>query len=75
MIDAMARFNPPVSPRDPLQSPCIRSCCLDDQDICLGCGRSLDEIRNWSGLDIAQRRRVLELAQQRKAQHKYPHLF
>ncbi|WP_154401651.1 DUF1289 domain-containing protein, partial [Vibrio cholerae] len=25
-----------------------RHCCLDDKDICIGCGRTLDEICCWS---------------------------
>ena len=29
------------------ESPCIRSCCLDGNDICLGCYRTLNEILNW----------------------------
>jgi len=28
-------------------SPCVRNCCLDEQDICLGCFRHLDEIIGW----------------------------
>ncbi len=30
------------------KSPCVRHCCLDDKDICIGCGRTLDEICRWS---------------------------
>ncbi|HGP5625183.1 TPA: DUF1289 domain-containing protein, partial [Vibrio cholerae O1] len=30
------------------KSPCVRHCCLDDKDICIGCGRTLDEICCWS---------------------------
>ncbi|MEB5521801.1 DUF1289 domain-containing protein, partial [Vibrio cholerae] len=22
------------------KSPCVRHCCLDDKDICIGCGRT-----------------------------------
>jgi len=33
------------------QSPCIRNCCLDDDLTCLGCFRSLEEIKEW-GLSI-----------------------
>ena len=29
-------------------SPCILICRLDDNNICVGCGRSLDVIRLWS---------------------------
>lgn len=47
-------------------SPCIRNCCLDDNDICLGCFRSLDEIRVWSQSSIEQRRVILGITEQRK---------
>jgi predicted Fe-S protein YdhL (DUF1289 family) len=32
---------------DPLASPCVRNCCLDDANVCMGCGRLLDEIVQW----------------------------
>lgn len=53
-------------PVDPLQSPCVRNCCLDEEDVCLGCGRTLDEIRTWSSLEEAKRREILELAEARR---------
>ena len=31
-----------------LESPCVRNCCLDENDICLGCHRSISEICGWS---------------------------
>ena len=34
-------------PHDPLASPCVRSCCLDDDNVCMGCGRALQEIVAW----------------------------
>ncbi|MGH7488175.1 MAG: DUF1289 domain-containing protein [Gammaproteobacteria bacterium] len=51
-----------------LPSPCIRNCCLDEHEICLGCGRSLDEIRDWGGASDAERQRILELAAVRRAE-------
>ena len=49
-------------------APCVRNCCLDEADICLGCGRSLEQILNWKGVDKAQRRLwLLEAAQRRRA--------
>lgn len=57
-----------ISP-DPLQSPCVRNCCLDEKDVCVGCGRSLEEIRVWSSLDEGQRRAVLEQARIRLHPH------
>jgi predicted Fe-S protein YdhL (DUF1289 family) len=48
-----------------VESPCVRNCCLDEQDVCLGCGRSIDDILEWSGADSERRRVILQGAQQR----------
>ncbi|WP_096364091.1 MULTISPECIES: DUF1289 domain-containing protein [Thiohalobacter] len=48
-------------------SPCIRVCTLDDDDVCLGCGRTLGEITEWGGADPARRREILAAAEQRRA--------
>ncbi|MEC5385384.1 DUF1289 domain-containing protein [Uliginosibacterium sp. H3] len=49
-------------------SPCIRICCLDEHDVCLGCFRTLDEIRGWQASDNALRTQVLtQCARRRKA--------
>ncbi|HEY4918962.1 MAG TPA: DUF1289 domain-containing protein [Xanthobacteraceae bacterium] len=43
-----------------IESPCNRVCTLDpDTDLCLGCGRSLDEITAWTRMSDAERTRVL----------------
>jgi predicted Fe-S protein YdhL (DUF1289 family) len=49
-------------------SPCIRNCCLDERDVCMGCGRSLDEIRAWGEAADAERYAVLERAAVRRAE-------
>lgn len=49
----------------PVASPCVSVCALDDEDICTGCYRSLNEIGNWSGMDNARKREVIILANQR----------
>jgi len=49
-------------------SPCVRNCCLDEADVCLGCGRSLDEIRVWSEAGDPERLRILEQAARRRAE-------
>ncbi|CAG1770004.1 hypothetical protein BAC3_00718 [uncultured bacterium] len=53
----------------PINSPCIRKCCLDRQDICMGCFRSLDEILAWTKVDDRTRQQFLQNAQHRK--HRY----
>ena len=47
-------------------SPCVRNCCLDEQNICLGCFRHLDEITAWGGSSDPERRAILERAAQRR---------
>lgn len=51
---------------DPPPSPCVRNCCLDDADVCLGCGRSLQEILRWSAADRAEREAILARAAARR---------
>ncbi|MGI1999180.1 DUF1289 domain-containing protein [Shewanella frigidimarina] len=48
-----------------IASPCVRQCCLDQHDICLGCHRSLDEILAWHTMDQQQKSALLEILQQR----------
>lgn len=50
----------------PIASPCIRICCLDDNDICLGCFRSLQEITQWTQVDNHTRQAILTHAKQRQ---------
>jgi predicted Fe-S protein YdhL (DUF1289 family) len=45
-------------------SPCNRVCCLDDSDVCIGCGRTMTEICEWS-LSTDERR--LEIAAMARA--------
>ena len=42
-----------------VESPCVRRCTLDSDDICVGCYRSIDEICAWGGADDDQRRAIL----------------
>ena len=41
-------------------SPCIRHCCLNENDLCVGCWRSLDEIIRWSNAKIEEREEILK---------------
>ena len=49
-----------------VQSPCVRNCCLDDNDICVGCYRSLQEITHWSAMSSTEKLLVLDFAADRK---------
>lgn len=48
-----------------VQSPCVSVCALDDDDICMGCYRSLREISDWSEMNNERRREVVLLAHER----------
>ncbi len=51
-----------------IESPCIRNCCLDNEDICLGCYRSLAEITQWALVDDETRQEFLKKVAKRKFQ-------
>jgi uncharacterized protein len=49
-----------------IQSPCIGVCVVDEtSQLCQGCFRSLNEIKDWWDLDNAQKKVVVETASQR----------
>ena len=52
----------------PVPSPCIRECCLDQNNICIGCHRSLREICDWSDSSDPQRLEILERCAARRHQ-------
>ena len=45
--------------RTPVSTPCIRTCTLDRDGVCLGCHRTVDEIIRWRDLDEAERLRLM----------------
>ena len=52
---------------EPVASPCIRLCALDDQDVCLGCFRSMTEICAWSSASNDERRQIVVASEQRRS--------
>jgi uncharacterized protein len=43
-----------------IQSPCVKICTLDARSgLCLGCGRTIDEIARWTAMSAAERARVI----------------
>lgn len=47
-----------------VKSPCIKKCRLQN-DQCVGCKRTIDEIKNWIKLTEEEKAEVLEQIQQR----------
>lgn len=50
-------------------SPCVRRCTLNEYDVCIGCGRTLDEITAWGGMSPAEK-----LACKQRAAERWPGL-
>lgn len=40
-------------------SPCIKKCKLNSQNICMGCGRTIEMIKNWINLSEEEKRRII----------------
>jgi predicted Fe-S protein YdhL (DUF1289 family) len=55
----------PPPPADPLASPCVRNCCLDESDVCMGCGRALEEIIAWNTASDGEKSATLERSRER----------
>ena len=52
-----------------IQSPCVNICSIDPRSrLCLGCGRTLEEVASWSTLTPAQRAAVMADLPARMAQ-------
>lgn len=47
-------------------SPCVSICALDENDICMGCYRSAEEITDWFMANAAQKREMLARARERR---------
>lgn len=42
-----------------IKSPCVGKCKLKDS-ICLGCGRTIDQIKDWTRLSDGVRAQIME---------------
>jgi predicted Fe-S protein YdhL (DUF1289 family) len=50
-----------------LETPCVNVCLLDaETGLCVGCGRTIDEIARWSAMSDSERRAVMAALQARK---------
>jgi len=53
---------------DSVASPCVRNCCLDEHDVCLGCFRTLAEITQWHAATADEQRTILARCRERAAE-------
>jgi predicted Fe-S protein YdhL (DUF1289 family) len=53
-----------------IASPCTKVCTIDPRSrLCLGCGRTLDEIARWTSFSESERNRIMSELPQRRAAH------
>ena len=45
-----------------IASPCIAICALDENDVCVGCYRTAEEITRWTQADNIERHSINESA-------------
>ncbi len=58
-----------ISANNPPASPCIGVCSIDEASgFCLGCQRSLDEIKGWWDMTVAQQTSLLNELSERQLQ-------
>ena len=56
-----------------MESPCVKICTYDPGTaLCLGCGRTLEEIGAWFSMSDAERRAVMEKLPERLRQMPRP---
>ena len=57
--------------RDEIESPCVKVCIINPQSrLCMGCYRSIDEIKDWSVMSPLQRRTIMDALPAREAEAK-----
>lgn len=53
-----------------IETPCVKICTLDARKgLCLGCGRTVDEIGRWTAMNDSERARVMSELPARLATH------
>ena len=52
--------------RQPIKSPCIEVCALEDHNVCIGCYRTADVIIDWFAASDERKRVILEAVHRRR---------
>lgn len=52
-----------------INKPCIKKCCLNEEEICLGCFRTFNDMRLWNKASIEEKKEMMEIAERRKIEH------
>ncbi|MEE4296783.1 MAG: DUF1289 domain-containing protein [Wenzhouxiangella sp.] len=58
----------PAAPIPDIESPCIGTCTMGTEGLCIGCFRSADEIAAWLSYTAEQRRAIMHALPDRAEQ-------
>ncbi len=56
-----------------VEKPCIKRCCLNEKDVCMGCFRTLDDMKHWHKADRSEKVVMLNHAKEREAAYTLSH--
>ncbi|MFB0981916.1 MAG: DUF1289 domain-containing protein [Alteromonadaceae bacterium] len=59
----MIKYEKPIE----IASPCVRNCCLNTDDICIGCFRHINEILAWKNYKTDEKKVVITTCIERRA--------
>lgn len=65
MVDTVNANSTSPAGIPPVASPCIRHCTLNDQDVCIGCGRTLADITGWTKMTEPEKAQCVARAAER----------
>lgn len=54
-----------------IKTPCRNICKLNDDKICIGCGRDLSQIKNWIHYNNKEQEKIIEQIRKKKISSGY----
>lgn len=52
-----------------INKPCIKQCCLNEEEICLGCFRTFNDMCLWNKSSIEEKKEMMQRAERRKIEN------
>jgi predicted Fe-S protein YdhL (DUF1289 family) len=52
-----------------IEKPCIKKCTLNEEDICMGCFRTFDDMLKWHKSSVEDKKEMLTCASERHIVH------
>jgi len=53
-----------------VRSPCIANCKLDDNEVCQGCFRTIEEIISWSSSSNSEKQAIIDRVEPLQQRHR-----